>query len=253
MSLSEFIDRFGSEAQCEQALEQCRWPNGFACPECGGREHAHFRADGRQYWQCSKCRTQSTVCSGTLFHASKLPLTKWFQASDLVTQNKNNISALSLKRHLGVSYSNAWRVKHKLFEAMRQRETRRLLTGLVFADDAVLGGAHAGKPGRGSENKSPFMAAVELDANGHPGYVRFDALSDYKGCDLRRLGEVGTRPQRTPGHRWLRQFQCRRRPGLCARRQHRRQPQVQQVGAVSVGQHLYLQRQERHHRHLPLF
>ena len=47
------------------------------------------------------------MCSGTLFHASKLPLTKWFQAIYLVTQNKNNISALSLKRHLGVSYSTA--------------------------------------------------------------------------------------------------------------------------------------------------
>ena len=182
MSLSELIERYGSEAQCEQVLEQSRWPDGFVCPECGGREHSHFRADGRRYWQCSKCRTQSTVCSGTLFHASKLPLTKWFQAIYLVTQNKNNISALSLKRHLGVSYSTAWRVKHKLLEAMRQRETRRLLTGLVFADDAVLGGAHAGKRGRGSENKSPFMAAVELDANGHPGHVRFDAISDYKGA-----------------------------------------------------------------------
>jgi hypothetical protein len=116
-----------------------------------------------------------------LFHASKLPLTKWFQAIYLVTQNKNNISALSLKRHLGVSYSTAWRVKHKLLEAMRQRESRRLLEGVVFADDAVLGGEHAGKPGRGSENKVPFMAAVELDDDGHPQHVRFDAIEDYKG------------------------------------------------------------------------
>ena len=65
---------------------------------------------------------------------------------------------------------------------MRQRETRRLLTGLVFADDAVLGGVHAGKPGRGSQNKSPFMVAVELDDDGHPGHVRFDAIADYKGA-----------------------------------------------------------------------
>jgi ribosomal protein L37AE/L43A len=112
MSLSELIARYGTEALCEKALEQARWPDGFICPECGGREHSRFLADGRQYWQCSKCRTQSTVCSGTLFHASKLPLTKWFQAIYLVTQNKNNISALSLKRHLGVSYTAAWRVKH---------------------------------------------------------------------------------------------------------------------------------------------
>ena len=181
MSLNEFIEHYGTEALCEQALEQSRWPDGFVCAECGEREHSRFRADGRQYWQCSTCRTQSTVCSGTLFHASKLPLTKWFQAMYLITQNKNNISALSLKRHLGVAYTTAWRVKHKLLEAMRQRESRRLLTGLVFADDAVLGGVHAGKPGRGSQNKAPFMAAVELDDDGHPRQVRFDPIADYKG------------------------------------------------------------------------
>jgi transposase-like protein len=181
MSLSEFIERYGTEALCEKALEHARWPNGFVCPACGGCEHSRFLADGRWYWQCSKCRRQSTVCSGTLFHASRLPLTQWFQAIYLVTQNKNNISALSLKRHLGVAYATAWRVKHKLLEAMRQRETRRLLKGVVFADDAVLGGEHAGKPGRGSENKVPFMAAVELDDNGFPQHVRFDPIADYKG------------------------------------------------------------------------
>ena len=120
MSLSEFVERYSTEERCEQALERYRWPEGFVCPDCGAREHSRFVADGRQYWQCSQCRSQTTVCSGTLFHASKLPLTKWFQAIYLVTQNKNNISALSLKRHLGVSYSTAWRVKHKLLEAMRR-------------------------------------------------------------------------------------------------------------------------------------
>jgi len=181
MSLNELIERYGTEAQCEKALEQARWPDGFVCPECGAREHSCFVVDGRRYWQCATCRSQHTVCSGTLLHATKLPLTQWFQAIYLVTQNKNNISALSLKRHLGVSYSTAWRVKHKLLEAMRQRESSRRLCGTVLADDAVLGGVQAGKPGRGSENKAPFMAAVELDENGFPQHARFDPIDDYTG------------------------------------------------------------------------
>ena len=148
MSLSEFIDTYGTEAKCEAALERARWPTGFVCPECGVREHSRFLADGRRYWQCARCRAQSTVRSGTLFHASKLPLTQWFQAIYLVTQNKNNISALSLKRHLGVAYATAWRVKHKLLEAMAQRESARLLRGVVVADDAVLGGQKASSSNR---------------------------------------------------------------------------------------------------------
>ncbi len=47
MSLNEFIATFGTEAQCEAALEQARWPHGFICPECGAREHSRFLADGR--------------------------------------------------------------------------------------------------------------------------------------------------------------------------------------------------------------
>ncbi len=184
MPLSELIERFGTEVQCEVALVRARWPSGFVCPECGESAHSTFLADGRRYWQCAHCRTQTTVRSGTLFHASKLPLTVWFQAIYLVTQNKSNLSALSLKRHLGVCYRTAWRVKHKLLEAMAERESRRLLTGVVLADDAYLGGVRAGKPGRGSTNKVPFMAAVELNAEGHPQHVRFDPIADLKGATL---------------------------------------------------------------------
>lgn len=35
--------------------------------------------------------------------------------------------------------------------------------------------APGGKPGRGSENKVPFVAAVSVDAQGHPIYARFTA------------------------------------------------------------------------------
>ena len=194
MSLSTFIETYGTEEACEAALLRARWPSGFVCPQCGHREHSSFVVDRRRYWQCARCREQTTLRSGTLFHATRLPLTKWFQAIYLVTQNKNNISALSLKRHLGVCYRTAWRVKHKLLEAMARREDARLLEGVVVADDAVLGGVHAGKPGRGSENKSPFIAAVELDDDGHPRHVRFDAIADVKGTTLAAWAERALDP-----------------------------------------------------------
>jgi transposase-like protein len=185
MSLSEFHERFGTEAQCEACLLEARWPTGFVCPACGAREHSTFVADGRTYWQCAHCRAQTTLRSGTLFHSTKLPLTTWFTALYLVSQNKNNISALSLKRHLGVCYRTAWRIKHKLMEAMAERESGRRLTGVVVADEAYLGGVHEGKPGRGSENKALFIAAVELDSEGHLHHARFDPLPDLTGDTIR--------------------------------------------------------------------
>jgi hypothetical protein len=65
---------------------------------------------------------------------------------------------------------------------------------VVVADDAVLGGVRSGKPGRGSENKAPFVAAVELDEGGHPYRVRFDAIADLKGTTLAAWAKSALHP-----------------------------------------------------------
>jgi ribosomal protein L37AE/L43A len=121
LSLDDFFARYGTEAQCAAALEAARWPQGFVCPHCGATAHSRFQADGRQYWQCARCRAQTSPTCGTLFESNKLALTKGFQAMAPGTRNMNDLSALSLKRHLGVCDRTAWRLKHKLLEAMSER------------------------------------------------------------------------------------------------------------------------------------
>jgi hypothetical protein len=39
LSLPTFLAQFGTEAQCEDALEKSRWPQGFQYPECGKSDH----------------------------------------------------------------------------------------------------------------------------------------------------------------------------------------------------------------------
>ena len=78
LPLPEFFDQFGTEAQCEQALEQARWPGGFVCPRCGS---------GR-WWQCSACRKQTSLTAGTIFESTRLPLRLWFPAIYHLTQPK---------------------------------------------------------------------------------------------------------------------------------------------------------------------
>ena len=169
LSMPEFLSQYGTDAQCEAALTRARWPSGFACPRCSGPSSCSFRREGRLYWQCASCRHQCSVISGTIFEATKLPLTLWFLAMHLLTQAKNNVSALELKRHLGVSYPTAWLVKHKLMEVMRLREQSRQLTGRVEIDDAYLGGeSTGGKIGRGAAKKVPFIAAVQTTEAGKP-------------------------------------------------------------------------------------
>src|SRR5690606_17534485 len=56
----------------------------------------------------------------------------------------------------GVNYKTAWRMKHKIMQAMAEREEPRRLNGFVQIDDAYLGGErNGGKRGRGAEGKQP--------------------------------------------------------------------------------------------------
>lgn len=171
LSMAEFMDKYGTQAKCHAALAAARWPEGFRCPCCGDERHTAFAREHRQYWQCHRCRHQTTVTAGTIFEATKLPLTRWFLAMYLMTQAKNNVSALELMRHLGVRYKAAWLMKHKLLQVMAEREDRRVLDGRVEIDDAYLGGEKPGKHGRGSENKVSFIAAVQTTDDGQPVLV----------------------------------------------------------------------------------
>ena len=180
LSMPEFFRLFGTETQCEAALEATRWPEGFRCPHCGGAAHCVVQSRGRKLYQCNACRHQSSLIAGTVFQGTKLALTVWFLAIYLISQAKTGLSALALKRQLGVSYPTAWLIHHKLMQVMADREDRYLLEGKVQVDDAYLGGERTGgKVGRGSENKVAFVAAVSLNEADRPLRVRLTPVPGF--------------------------------------------------------------------------
>jgi ribosomal protein L37AE/L43A len=198
LSLSQFIDRYGTEEQCLNILEQSRWPSGFMCPKCGGIDPLIYQRKKVKVFQCRCCRVQTTLTEGTIFHSTKLELKKWFQAIYFITQNKNNVSALELKRHIGVCYRTAWRVKQKLMQVMYERESSTVLSGRVEVDDAYLGGEHpGGKVGRGSENKIPFIAAVQTNKMGNPMYAVFSPVKAFTLNDVADWAKKSLSPHTT--------------------------------------------------------
>jgi transposase-like protein len=182
MSLVEFQDRYGSEQQCAAAFERWRWPEGFVCPRCGQREHYRVQQDDRLLFQCAHCRRQTSLTAGTVMDSTKLPLKIWFLAMYLISQAKTGLSALSLKRQVGVSYRTAWLLHQKIMRAMADSDTRRPLCGQVLLDDAYLGGERRQTPGtagRGSPNKVPFIAAVAVSDDGHPLQVKMSRVPGF--------------------------------------------------------------------------
>jgi transposase-like protein len=158
-TLIEFQDRFPDEESCWQYLRRVRWPRGFRCPRCQGRESSFIRT--RRLEQCRRCRYQASVTAGTVFHKTRVGLRVWLLGIFFVARHKKGISALQFQRDTGLgSYQTAWTLLHKLRSSLGRR-TGELLSGLVEADEAYVGGPRRGIQGRGAPNKSIVALAVE--------------------------------------------------------------------------------------------
>jgi transposase-like protein len=186
----EFDAAYGTEEQCHAALVSWRWPDGFECPDCGGKAHCVVTRGARRLFQCNACRKQTSVRAGTIFASSKLPLRLWFKAMYHLTQSKQGISSLELARRLGITQNAAWKMKHKLAQAMLERNATKRLKGKIQMDDAYLGGERSGPPGRGAKGKTPFVAAVETTEDGRPHQIILRRVTAFSKFALRKLAST---------------------------------------------------------------
>ena len=196
LSEATFRAQYGTEDLCRAAVFAMRWPHGFVCPACGSTDYTLVTT--RHLYQCCRCRHQTSLTAGTIFHASKLALVVWFQALYHLTQSKTGISSLELARRLGVTQTTAWTLKHKLLQVMLEREAERPLTGRIEMDDAYLGGERSGgKRGRGSPGKMPFIAAVETTAEGTPVRIKLRRVKGFRRAEVETFAQQSLDPAST--------------------------------------------------------
>jgi transposase-like protein len=192
LSEAEFRAAYGTEEQCRAVVEKLRWPSGFVCPACGGCEGTQLST--RPKLQCRVCRHQASLTAGTIFHATKLPLSLWFLAIWLVATAKNGISSVELGRRLGIKQTNAWSLKQKIMQVMTTRESRKLLGGRVEMDDAYLGGHRPGKRGRGAAGKQPFVAAVSTSDDRRPRKMKLLPVKGFRKKAVKAMAKEHLAP-----------------------------------------------------------
>ena len=128
--------------------------------------------------------------AGSIFEHTKLALTTWFLAIYLLTQHKSGISALQLRRDLGIGYTAAWMLKHKLMQVMLAHQQGERLAGRVEINDAYIGGEHSGKVGRGSPNKVPMIAAVQTTEDKKPVTTQLRRVSGFSKPALANYARI---------------------------------------------------------------
>src|SRR2546430_9738592 len=182
----EFNEVFATDAACAAYLESLRWPAGFVCPKCGGKDA--WRVKVRPLMHCASCGRQTSITAGTPLHGTRKPLRAWFQAMFLVSTQKTGTSAANLQRQVGLkSYETAWTWLHKIRACMRLQGRQRL-EGRVEVDEGYVGGNEPGVVGRKTEVKSLVAVAAEDDGGDRRvGRVGLDVIPSTSRADVTKF------------------------------------------------------------------
>lgn len=169
-TLLEAIRYFSDEDTCLNFMVNLRWPEGVACPTCGGKEVSFVST--RRIWKCKNKhqKQQFSVKVGTVFEDSPISQTKWLPAMWLLVSCKNGVSSYEISRDLGVTQKTAWFMLHRLRLAMQAGSFEKM-SGQIEADETLIGGKarfmhherkeRTLKKGRGSAGKAVVMGLLE--------------------------------------------------------------------------------------------
>ena len=164
-SLPEFQRLFPDDAACAAYLEKARWSDGFVCPHCQAAGEPFRFANRPGVLRCRKWRRDTGLTVGTVMARSHTPLSVWFWSAYLVSSQTPGVSAVQLRRQLGLSrYETAFQILHKLRAGMVRPDQDRIggrPGEHVEVDETWAGGRTRGK-GRGVHDKVLVASAVEV-------------------------------------------------------------------------------------------
>ena len=136
MNLFSFSAHFGTEDDCRNHFKSERDKIGIIC-KCGSREH--FWIKSRLSYECKKCRSRTSLKSGTVMENSNLSFLIWYKTMFLMSVTKKGFSAKEIQKQLGLKrYEPVWAMVHKLRRAMGNRDAKYTLEGMIEFDESYF-------------------------------------------------------------------------------------------------------------------
>jgi len=119
MNINEFRSNFSDENACRHYLEATIWSDGRICPHCRNQKSWPLSGSSvRQgLYECAACHRKFTITTGTVLHATKLPLKTWLLAMYFMVNSSKGVSSVFLSNYLGVTQKTAWKTTSHYYPA----------------------------------------------------------------------------------------------------------------------------------------
>ncbi|MFL5730218.1 MAG: 7TM diverse intracellular signaling domain-containing protein [Cytophagaceae bacterium] len=136
LTLEEFQKIYPDEEACLKYLADVKWAKSYVCKKCGNKTSSSGKTPYSR--RCTRCGYDESVTSFTLFHNSKIPITKTFYLVYLVLADRE-ISSHELSAKLDLRQKTCWSFKKKITESIRTSSGTKLNTkewGRIFYNPA---------------------------------------------------------------------------------------------------------------------
>ncbi|MXZ90252.1 MAG: IS1595 family transposase [Chloroflexi bacterium] len=138
ISTLELTDRLiPDEEAAIDFVEEAIWEGVPMCPHCLSTDTYRTLNGKPMRHRCRGCRKYFSVKIGTPMERTMLPLRTWIIAIHLMHTGRKGISAIQLRKHLGITYKTSWFLEHRIRKAME--DDNFIMSGIVQIDETYVG------------------------------------------------------------------------------------------------------------------
>ena len=119
----------------------------------------------RRVWRCNPCKKQFSVLTGTIMHATKIPVRTWLMVMFEMCASKNGVAAREIERKYGVNPRTAWHMFHRIREAM-SHDTSVCSVVTSSADETYIGGDPENRARR-QAHRAAFSSRQDARCHAH--------------------------------------------------------------------------------------
>lgn len=121
LNKKQLDELFHSDEKCFEFLADLKWSDGFICRKCGNDNFCPGKTPHSR--RCTKCKTEESATTGTIFHNCKFPVSKAFYIAYNVCKGKEDLSTYEYARRLSLRQMTCWNFKTKIRHALQEMDS----------------------------------------------------------------------------------------------------------------------------------